>query len=319
MQAPRPASPPPLASRDAPPPALGRPDGPPDHYPAVARVLARVLLLNLTIALAKIVFGYATGTVSILSDGFHSLTDSASNVVGLAGIHVARKPPDPDHPYGHRKYETIASVGIAIMLLIVMVELLRTGIDRLSSGSPPPVSAASFLVMLGTLGVNIFVVRFERVNGERLGSELLLADSRHTQSDMATSLAVIVALLGIREGLHILDPLAALVVACFIGYAGYSIMRETSQILSDRVVIAEEDLMRVVMSVPHVLGCHQIRTRGASDHVFLDLHVWLEAETPLIEAHEISHVVKNRLMARYPQIVDAIIHIEPPPWEMGKG
>jgi len=107
--------------------------------------------------------------------------------------------------------------------------------------------------------------------------------------------------------------LAALVVAVFIGYAGFQIARATTAILSDRIVIADADLERVVMAVPGVLGCHQIRTRGSADHVFLDLHVWLPPEMRLTEAHDISHVVKDRLMARYPQIADAVIHIEPPP------
>ena len=136
------------------------------------------------------------------------------------------------------------------------------------------------------------------------------------RSDVWPSLTVIAALAGAKAGWPILDPLAALVVAGFIGHAGLQIARATTGILSDRVVIADVDLERVIKSVPGVLGCHHIRTRGSADHVFLDLHVWLDAETPLKDAHALSHVVKDRLMTRYPQIADAIIHIEPPP---GKG
>ena len=91
----------------------------------------------------------------------------------------------------------------------------------------------------------------------------------------------------------------------------------TTKILSDRIVMSEQDIEHVVHSVDGVLGCHQIRTRGSTDHVFLDLHVWLPADMRLTDAHDISHVVKDRLMARYPQIVDAVIHIEPPPREPG--
>ena len=124
---------------------------------------------------------------------------------------------------------------------------------------------------------------------------------------------MIAALAGAHAGLPILDPLAALVVAGFIGYAGYQIALTTMKILSDRIVMSESDIERVVLSVDGVLGCHQIRTRGSSDHVFLDFHVWLPADMRLTDAHAISHVVKDRLMARYPQIVDAVIHLEPPP------
>jgi cation diffusion facilitator family transporter len=157
------------------------------------------------------------------------------------------------------------------------------------------------------------VVAYESRAAERLGSEILLADATQTRGDVWTSLTVIAALIGAREGLPILDPIAALIVAGFIGHAGFQIAQATTRILSDRIVIAESDLEEVVMSVPGVMGCHQIRTRGTSDHVFLDLHVWLPSQMPLTEAHSLSHVVKDRLMARYPQIADAIIHIEPPP------
>ena len=265
-------------------------------------------------AFAKIVFGYATGAISILSDGFHSLTDAASNVVGLVGVRAAGRPPDEDHPYGHRKYETVAAAAVTIFLLLVMLEVLRNAFNHLSGrAAPHEISLASFAVMLATVGVNLFVIRYESSEAERLASEALLADAMQTRGDVWSSVTVIAALIGARSGLPILDPLAALVVAVFIGYAGYQIARATTAILSDRIVISDADLERVVMTVPGVIGCHHIRTRGSADHVFLDLHVWLPAAMRLTDAHDLSHTVKDRLMARYPQIADAIIHIEPPP------
>ena len=286
-----------------------------DRYSAVARVLVRVLVLNLTVALAKIGFGYASGAISILSDGFHSLTDAASNVVGLVGVRAAEQPPDEDHPYGHRKYETVAAAAVNVFLLLVVIEVLRNAFNQLSgrSSTRPSITTASFVVMLVTVAVNLFVIWYESRAAERLASEVLYADALQTRGDVWTSLTVIAALVGARAGMPILDPLAALVVAGFIGHAGFQIARATTRILSDQIVIAESDIETVVMSVPEVLGCHHIRTRGSSDHVFLDLHVWLPAEMPLVAAHDLSHVVKDRLMARYPQIADAIIHIEPPP------
>jgi len=287
---------------------------PSNRYSAVSVVLIRVLLLNLGVALAKIAFGYASGAISILSDGFHSLTDAASNLVGLVGIRAAGRPPDEDHPYGHRKYETVAAAAVTIFLLLVMLEVLRNAFNHLSGrAAPREISLASFAVMLVTVGVNLFVIRYESREAQRLASEVLLADAMQTRGDVWSSVTVIAALVGARSGLPILDPLAALVVAVFIGYAGYQIARATTAILSDRIVISDADLESVVMTVPGVIGCHHIRTRGSADHVFLDLHVWLPAEMPLTDAHDLSHVVKDRLMARYPQIADAIIHIEPPP------
>ncbi len=290
----------------------------PSRYGAVSRVLIRVLALNLFIAVAKLLFGYSTGAISILSDGFHSLTDAASNIVGLVGVRAAGRPPDEDHPYGHRKYETVAAAAVTIFLVVVMLEVLRNAFNNLSGRSTPhEISIASFVVMLVTVGVNLFVIWYESRAAEQLASEVLLADAMQTRGDVWTSVTVIAALVGARSGLPILDPLAALVVAAFIGYAGFQIARATTAILSDRIVIADADLHRVVMGVHGVLGCHRIRTRGSADHVFLDLHVWLPPDMRLTDAHDLSHVVKDRLMARYPQIADAIIHIEPPPSEIG--
>ena len=287
---------------------------PSDRYAAVARVLVRVLVLNVGVALAKIVFGYASGAISILSDGFHSLTDGASNVVGLVGVRAAKQPPDADHPYGHRKYETVAAATVTLFLLLVVVEILRNAFNHLTGrAAPHEISIGSFVVMTITVVVNLFVVSYETREAERLGSEVLLADAMQTRGDVWTSLAVVAALVGARAGIPILDPVAALVVAGFIGHAGLQIARATTGILSDRIVIADADLEGVVMGVPGVLGCHQIRTRGSADHVFLDLHVWLRGDMRLTDAHDLSHVVKDRLMARYPQIADAVIHIEPPP------
>jgi cation diffusion facilitator family transporter len=277
-------------------------------------VLLQVLVLNLLVAIAKIIFGYASGAISILSDGFHSLTDAASNVAGLIGVRAARQPPDAEHPYGHRKYETVAAAAVAVLLLLLVIEVLRNAFNHLSGRSlPPEISVASFVVMLATVAINLGVVAYESREARRLNSEVLLADSMQTQGDVWTSLTVIAALVGTRAGVPILDPLAALVVAGFIGHAAYQVARATTGILSDRIVISDADLERVVMGVPGVLGCHRIRTRGAADHVFLDLHVWLPPDMRLTEAHHLSHVVKDRVMARYPQIADAVIHIEPPP------
>jgi cation diffusion facilitator family transporter len=293
------------------PPALATT---PTRYAEVSRVLLQVLFLNLGVAVAKIVFGYSSGAISILSDGFHSLTDAASNVVGLIGVKAAERPPDEDHPYGHRKYETVAAAAVILFLVLVVVEVLRNAFNHLSGrAGPVEISLASFLVMIVTVAVNLVVIAYEGRAARRLASELLLADVLQTRGDVWTSLTVIAALAGAKSGLPILDPIAALVVAAFIGYSGYQVARATTGILSDRIVIADADLERVVLSVPGVLGCHRIRTRGATDHVFLDLHVWLPHDMRLADAHELSHVVKDRLMARYPQIADAIIHIEPPP------
>jgi cation diffusion facilitator family transporter len=277
-----------------------------DRYTEVVRVLNRVLVLNLAVAAAKIGLGSYTGSVSITSDGYHSLTDSASNVVALVGVSVARRPPDANHPYGHRKYETMASVGILVFLVLVLIQVLTAAVDRLINGGTPKVFPEGIGVMAVTLVVNLFVVSYELRAGHRLGSEVLRADARHTRSDVLTSGAVLGALIGVWFGYPILDPVAALLVAVFIGHACWDIAHEASRILSDEIVMAEGEV-------------RQVRTRGSPDHVFRDLHLWLHPDTPLQAAHATSHEAKDRLMGRFPQLVDVVIHIEPPPTDNREG
>jgi cation diffusion facilitator family transporter len=279
----------------------------------VTTVLYRVLVLNFIVAAAKIALGSATGAVSVLSDGYHSLTDTFSNVVGIIGVRIAGAPPDDDHPYGHRKFETMASLGIMVFLLLVLREVVSAAWERFRTGGEPTITPLTFVVMGGTFAVNLAVVFYERSAGRRLHSEVLLADAQHTTSDLMTSATVIVALIGVKYGYLWLDPVAAIVVAFFIGHACWEIFNQTTGILADRFVIPEEEILKVVKTVPEVIGSHHVRTRGSADFVFLDLHIWMNADMRLDEAHRLSHVVKDRLMTRFPQIKDAIIHIEPPP------
>ncbi|PYR79882.1 MAG: hypothetical protein DMF87_10265 [Acidobacteria bacterium] len=250
-----------------------------DRHQSVVRVLRRVLVLNLLVAIAKIALGMFSGAVSILSDGFHSLADASSNVVALVGVAAAQRPADENHPYGHRKYETMAAVGILMFMVIVLVEVAQRALAHLL--------------------------------GEVLG-----ADAKHTRSDVWTTLAVLAALVGVWLGYPILDPIAGLVVTVFIGYACWQIAREASGVLADEIVLPEESIRPVVESVPGVIGTEKIRTRGSADNVFVDLHLWIDGRTPLGEAHRLSHVVKDTLMTRFPEIVDVVIHIEPPPGEI---
>lgn len=284
-----------------------------DRTSQVQQVLWRVFLLNLIVAAAKIATGMATGAVSVLSDGFHSLTDTASNIVALFGVRMGGAPPDDDHPYGHRKFETMASLGILVFLLLVLREILSAAWERFLSGGEPTINITTFAVMGGTFLINLGVVAYERRAARRLSSEVLLADAHHTTSDLLTSVTVIIALIGVNLGYAWLDPAAAIVVAFFIGYACWEIFKSTSGILADQIAMPEGAIREVVTSVPDVLGCHHIRSRGSADFVFLDLHIWMDPDMRLDKAHALSHVVKDRLMASFPQIKDAIIHIEPPP------
>jgi cation diffusion facilitator family transporter len=168
---------------------------------AVRRVLWIVLFLNAVVAAAKLVTGLMTGAVAMIADGFHSSMDASSNIVGLVGIRLAAQPPDDDHPYGHRRFETLATLAIGGLMLVAAWEILQTMIDRLLNGGIPEVTPVSFAVMIGTIVLNVGVALYERRQGRFLGSDVLLADAAHTSSDVFVSLSVIVSQGRDRTGL----------------------------------------------------------------------------------------------------------------------
>jgi len=277
----------------------------------VQQVLVIVLFLNLAVAFAKIIYGTLSGALSMTADGYHSLFDGVSNIVGLIGSFIAARPPDKEHPYGYQKYETVTSIFIALLLLFVGFEIFRNALDRFLIRSVPEVTAISFLVILGTMCINYLVTHYEYGQGISLRSQVLIADSMHTKSDIYVSLSVIVSLAAVKLGFPLLDPVIALLISFLIFRAGFRIMKESYRVLLDMSRLEEEDICSLVIGVEGVLGCHKIRTRGGMGDIRIDMHVLVKADLPLEEAHLISHNVSKTLKAEYKDITDVVVHLEP--------
>ncbi|NTW29409.1 MAG: cation transporter [Coriobacteriia bacterium] len=279
----------------------------------IRRVLWVILILNIAVALAKLFWGIFTNSDAMQADGFHSLFDGASNVVGLVGMAFAARPADEDHPYGHSKYETYASALIAGMLVLAAYRIGSSAVAQIvGGGESPRVDVGSFVVMIGTLAVNIFVTTWERRVGKKLGSQILVADASHTGSDVLVSLGVIVSLVLVKFfHLPLADPIVALLVALAIVYTAWGVFKQASNTLSDSARIPVAEICAAVMKVPGVLGCHHIRTRGSEAEVYADLHIQVDSSKTVAEGHEIAETVERMLVESFDQIADAIVHLEP--------
>lgn len=283
-----------------------------NHYRLVQRVLWIVLALNWLVAVAKIVFGLISHASSMTADGFHSLTDGISNLIGLVGIYFSSQPRDEDHPYGHKKFETLFALGIAAMLLLVAFNLVRGGVNRIAHPVIPTVDLASFVVMIVTLVVNVLVMTYEYRRGVVLHSDILVVDSMHTRADIFTSLSVIVALIAVKLGYPILDPIITLVISGFIAWSAWEIIHQESGILCDAVAIADPSkIVAVVLRIDGVRGCHKLRSRGRLDDVHIDLHVQVDGDMTLNESHQLSHRVQADIIAAFPDVSDVLVHLEP--------
>ncbi len=278
----------------------------------VRRVLALVLVLNLVVALAKFAYGVATSSNSMQADGIHSVFDSLGNVVGLVGITLALRPADAGHPYGHHKFETYASLVIGVLLVAAAGEVGLSAVASLASGAHnAQVTVVSYVVMVGTLCVNIGVTTYERKEGKRLNSDILLADASHTLSDAMVSTGVIVGLVLVQLGFAIADSIMALVVMVAILVTAVDVFRTAFQTLSDKARIPEEELKAVVLSVPGVRDAHHIRTRGTSGDVYADMHVLVDPQMSVAVSHEVADRVESEVVHKFPQVKDILVHVEP--------
>lgn len=277
----------------------------------VRKVLVITLILNSSVALAKVLYGYLTNSIAMTSDGFHSFFDGLSNVIGLIGIWIACRPPDEKHPYGHKKYETLFTTVIGIMIFVTCFQILKKIYLSLFNFHKPEVTNLSFIIMLLTMIVNIFVMIYETKKGRQLGSEFLIADAMHTKSDIFASLSVIISLLFTKMGYHQADIIAGLIITFFIAKIGYSILKEASDILVDTVCIDNNAIKSVVNKVKGVKGCHEIRTRGTMNTVYLDLHVVVDKDISTEKAHNIALNVEKEIKKEFPSVVDIVVHIEP--------
>jgi len=274
-------------------------------------ILWTVLALNLLVAGVKMLYGIMTDSLSMQADGFHSLFDGVSNVVGLIGLWMAAFPPDAEHPYGHKKFETLAAAFIGAMLVATCVYVLWSSYQHWLGAVRPQVTPASFGIMVATMAVNYGVMRWERRRGEQLRSEILVADSRHTGSDILTSWSVLAGLTAVQMGYPWMDSLVAVAIAGVIAYTGLQVLWETAQSLTDVARLNPDEVRAVVLRHDGVLDCHEIRTRGVPDHVFVDLSMHVRSTMTVAEAHDVAHRVEDSLKRQFTNVAEVIVHVEP--------
>jgi cation diffusion facilitator family transporter len=282
-----------------------------DKFKEIRRILIVILFFNWLVAFAKLIYGLVTKSAAMTADGVHSFADGASNIIGLVGIWAASKPVDEDHPYGHKKYETIATLGIAVMLFLASFDIIRDSFLRLLHPVAPDVNIFSFGLMAAGFLINMAVMKYEYKKGSELSSDVLVCDSIHTKSDMFVSGAVIVTLISTKLGFPIIDTIVAFIIGILIARAGFEILKKSSDVLCDGEAIEKAKIAKVVSGISEVKSIHKIRTRGRQDDVHVDLHVIVNTNMHVSTAHELSHRISDTLKEKIPGITDVIVHIEP--------
>ena len=278
-------------------------------YQAIQWVLLLTFLFNVLATVAKLGVGIWTGALSLIADGLDTLFDGISNVIGLIAVRISSQPPDEEHPYGHRKFETLAALFIAAALFVTAWELTTGAIGRLFAPPTITVNWWSIGALLGGALIQGGTGWWELRKAKQLGSEVLYADARHTLASIGVSGAVLLGLGAVQLGYAWADPLVAILVAGVIAKIGIDTVRENIPALVDRAPLDATQIGEVVAGVKGVESYHRIRSRGVVDDVAIDLHVRVSPQLSMQDANAIADEVRRRLLA-LPGVGDVTVHAE---------
>ncbi|CAI1492582.1 Cobalt-zinc-cadmium resistance protein [Thermococcus nautili] len=266
---------------------------------------------NVLLAVIKLIVGFLYSSIALISDGVHSLSDVVTSVAGYFGIKVASKPPDKDHPFGHSRFEPLVAFLIGEALLVVAYEIGKDSLLRLLHGETIEVNS----VMLGVTVVSILakelMFRYSVYVGRKLNSQILIADAYHHRSDVLSSVAVLIGLGLQKFGFQYGDALAGLVVAVFLVKVSLEIILENVGYLTGRAPSFEvcEEIKRRALSVPNVLGIHDLRAHYVGNRLHVELHIEVPPNLSLKEAHDVSEEVKRKV-EEIPEVERAFVHVD---------
>jgi cation diffusion facilitator family transporter len=263
---------------------------------------------NLAVLAAKVAVGLESRSTAVLGDAIHSFADLANNGVALFALRFAAAPPDRDHPYGHRKYETLAVFALAVLLSVLAVELALRGFGR--GGREVLRPGWGLALMLAVLACNVAVAVGQGIWARRLDSDLLRADARHTLSDVLVTASVIAGWQLAASGHAWLDGATALAVAALILYLAYGLFQRAVPVLVDRSAADPDEVRAVVEAVSGVRSSPRVRSRSGVREGRVEVVVTVDPELPTVDAHRIADEVERVLSERF-HASDVTVHVEP--------
>jgi cation diffusion facilitator family transporter len=295
-------------------------DAPEDaqHSPAErAAVAARSTWVsvgvNLVLTVTQIGIGILSKSQGLIADGIHSLSDLVADFVVLFASHHSKKDADQDHPYGHQRFETAASLALGLLLLAVGCAMLWAAVLKLEyPESVPQVHVIALWAAGGALIAKELLFRYMLSNAKRIKSSMLVANAWHARSDAASSLVVGIGIIGNLAGYPILDPIAALIVGFMVARMGWEFGWDALHDLMDRAVNLQEvdAICATLRATPGVAGVHDVRTRMMGDMIIVDAHLEVDATISVEAGHDIAVEARQRVLARH-RVLNLMTHVDP--------
>ena len=272
-------------------------------------------IVNIVLAAVKIILGTIGNSYALVVDGIHSLSDLATDLLVVVVAHHGGADADDDHPYGHQRIETAASVALGVLLALTGIGILWDAIDRLFETERllAPGALAIIGALLSIVAKEV-LYQYTRIVAQRIKSSLLLANAWHHRSDAISSIVVLIGIIGTIAGLDYLDAIAATVVALMIIHIGWGLAWSALRELVDTGLAADRvaSIRSVIKQVPGVQALHLLRTRRMGEEAFVDVHIQLDnPRASVSEGHQISEAVRAGLLQQVPEVCDVTVHIDP--------
>jgi cation diffusion facilitator family transporter len=269
--------------------------------------------VNIVLTAIQIVVGVLAKSQGLVADGIHTLSDLVADFVVLFAGHHSKKDADEDHPYGHQRFETAASLVLGALLIAVGAGMLWSAVHKLEDPSTvPTVHVAALWVACGALVAKELLFRYMLATAKRVKSSMLVANAWHARSDAASSLVVGIGIVGNLAGYPILDPIAALIVGFIVAKMGWGFGWDALHDLMDRAV-DEEDVKAIrgtLLGTPGVQGVHDLRTRKMGDMIVVDAHLEVDASITVEAGHDIAVAARQRVLQRH-RVLNLMTHLDP--------
>ncbi|MBK7312971.1 cation diffusion facilitator family transporter [Candidatus Aalborgicola defluviihabitans] len=269
--------------------------------------------VNVVLTAAQISVGIFSKSQGLIADGIHSLSDLVSDFVVLFANHHSKKDADEDHPYGHHRFETAASLALGLILLAVGVGMLWSAFRKLEAPElVPQVHVVALWVAGGALVSKELLFRYMLAVAKRVKSSMLVANAWHARSDAASSLVVGIGIIGNLAGYPILDPIAALIVGFMVAKMGWSFGWSAMHDLMDRAVDEQEvaAIRKTLVETPGVSDVHDVRTRKMGDMIVVDAHIEVDANITVEAGHDIAVLARQRVLQRH-RVLNLMTHVDP--------
>ncbi|MCL2425846.1 MAG: cation diffusion facilitator family transporter [Oscillospiraceae bacterium] len=280
------------------------------------RVGRNSILINIGLAAFKLFAGIFAQSAAMISDGVHSITDLVGTVIALIGIKLANKKPDKEHPYGHERFESVATLALAALISVVGVGIGWSGIQTILSGDFDDLAIPGILALIAAVASIVIkesLFWYVRARAKKIDSSALMADAWHSRADGLSSIGSFIGILGARMGFPILDSVAAVVICIFILKTAITIALDAIGKMTDRACDDEtvEEMRNVILVQESVDGIDSLKTRVFGNRIYVDVEIAINSSLSFSAAHNISHIVHDAIETQFPKVKHCKVHANP--------